>query len=84
MTAAKVLDIIARLLDSVGQASGAVSAYTQVKMEDAPPEPILPQAISCSNVRGVFPVLERFWFCFVQVSTTKFLLFPTCSHGTCE
>ena len=32
MTAAKVMDIIARL---PGQAADAVSAYTQVKMEDA-------------------------------------------------
>ena len=36
MTAAKVMDVIARLPGCAGQASGAVSAYTQVKMEDAP------------------------------------------------
>ena len=36
MTAAKVMGIIARLADCDGQASDAVSAYTQVKMEDAP------------------------------------------------
>ena len=36
MTAAKVTDVIARLTDCDGQAAGAVSAYTQVKMEDAP------------------------------------------------
>ena len=35
MTAAKVLDIISRLLGCAGQAADAVSAYTQVKMEDA-------------------------------------------------
>ena len=35
MTAAKVLDVIARRLGSAGQASDAVSAYIQVKMEDA-------------------------------------------------
>ena len=35
MTAAKVMDVIARLPDSAGQAD-AVSADTQVKMEDAP------------------------------------------------
>ena len=33
MTAAKVMDIISRLLDCDGQAADAVSAYTQVKME---------------------------------------------------
>ena len=36
MTAAKVMDIIFRLPGCSGQATDAVSAYTQVKMEDAP------------------------------------------------
>ena len=36
MTAAKIMDIISRLLGCDGQAACAVSAYTQVKMEDAP------------------------------------------------
>ena len=36
MTAAKVMDIIPRLPGCAGQAADAVSAYTQVKMEDAP------------------------------------------------
>ena len=36
MTAAKVKDVIARLPGCTGQAADAVSAYTQVKMEDAP------------------------------------------------
>ena len=36
MTAAKIMDIISRLLGCAGQAADAVSAYTQVKMEDAP------------------------------------------------
>ena len=36
MTEAKVMDVIARLPDCDGQAADAVSAYTQVKMEDAP------------------------------------------------
>ena len=36
MTAAKVMDIISRLPDCAGQAADAISAYTQVKMEDAP------------------------------------------------
>ena len=35
MTAAKVMDIISRLPGCSGQAADAVSAYTQVKMEDA-------------------------------------------------
>ena len=36
MTAAIVMDIISRLPGCAGQAADAVSAYTQVKMEDAP------------------------------------------------
>ena len=36
MTAAKVMDVIAWLPDCDGQAADAVSAYTQVKLEDAP------------------------------------------------
>ena len=35
MTAAKVMNVIARLPDCDGQAADAISAYTQVKMEDA-------------------------------------------------
>ena len=35
MTTAKVMDIISRLPGCAGQAADAVSAYTQVKMEDA-------------------------------------------------
>ena len=33
------------------------------------------RAIACSNVRGVFPVHELFWFCLVQVSTIQFCSF---------
>ena len=36
MTAAKVMDIMSRLPGCAGQAVDAVSAYTQVKMKDAP------------------------------------------------
>ena len=35
MTADKVMDVTARLPDCDGQACDAISAYTQVKMEDA-------------------------------------------------
>ena len=38
---------------------------------------LLAQAISCSNMRGVCPVHELFWFCLVQVSTTQFCSFPS-------
>ena len=36
ITAAKIMDIISRLPACAGQAADAVSAYTQVKMEEAP------------------------------------------------
>ena len=36
MTAAKVMDIESRPPGCAGQAADAVSAYTQVKMEDVP------------------------------------------------
>ena len=36
MTAARVMDTISRLTRCEGQAADAVSAHTQVKMEDAP------------------------------------------------
>ena len=36
MTAAKVMDVSARLRDGEGQEADAVSAYTQVRLEDAP------------------------------------------------
>ena len=36
MTAAKVMDVISRLPGCAGPAADAVSAYTKVKMEDAP------------------------------------------------
>ena len=36
MTATKVMDIISKLPGCAGQAADAISAYTQVKMEDAP------------------------------------------------
>ena len=48
MTAAKVMDIISRLPGCAGQAADAVSAYTQVKMEDAP---ILFKKIQNRNVQ---------------------------------
>ena len=36
MTAAKIVDVIARMPDCDGQAADAVSAYTHLKLEDAP------------------------------------------------
>ena len=44
MTAAKVMDVISRLPDCAGQAADAKSAYTQVKLEDAPKSLKLPES----------------------------------------
>ena len=49
MTAAKVLDIISRLLGCAGQAADAVSAYTQVTMEDAHKLLIIPNS-ECPDI----------------------------------
>ena len=41
------------------------------------PVAILAFAISCSNVRGVLPVHDRFWFRLVQVCTNQICKFPS-------
>ena len=54
MTAAKVMDVIARLPGSDGQPADAVSAYTQVKLKDAPRLLTLPKS-ECPDVRIRLP-----------------------------
>ena len=49
MTAAKIMDVIARLPGCDGQGADAVSAYTQVKLEDAPKSLIVPKS-ECPDV----------------------------------
>ena len=49
MTAAKVMDVIARLPGCAGQAADAVSADTLVKMEDAPRLQKIPKS-ECTDV----------------------------------
>ena len=49
MTAAKIMDIISRLPGCAGQAADAVSAYTQVKMEDAPQLLKIPKS-ECADI----------------------------------
>ena len=49
MTAAKVMDIIPRLPGCAGQAADAVSAYTLVKMEDAPKCQTIPKS-ECPDI----------------------------------
>ena len=50
MTAAKVMDIISRLPGCDGQAADAVSAFTQVKMKDAPQLLKMPKS-ECPDIR---------------------------------
>ena len=49
MTAAKVIDVIARLPGCAGQAADALSACTQVKMEDAPTSLRIPKS-ECPDI----------------------------------
>ena len=49
MTAAKVMDIISRLPGCSGQAADAVSAKTQVRVEDAPKLLKIPDS-ECSDI----------------------------------
>ena len=49
MTAAKVMDVIARPPGCAGQAADAVSAYTLVKMDDAPSLLKIPKS-ECPNI----------------------------------
>ena len=54
MTAAKIMDIISRLPGCDGQAADVVSAYTQVKMEDAPKLLKIPKS-ECPDIRIRLP-----------------------------
>ena len=54
MTAAKVMDIMSRLPGCAGHAADAVSAYTQVKMEDAPSLLKIPKS-ECLDIRIRLP-----------------------------
>ena len=49
MTAAKIMDTISRIPGCVGQAADAVSAETQVKMEDAPKVLKIPESVCPDN-----------------------------------
>ena len=54
MTAAKIMDVFARLPGCDGQAADAVSSYTQVKLEDAPRLHRIPKS-ECPDVRIRLP-----------------------------
>ena len=62
MTAAKVMDIISRLPGCAGQAADAVSACTQVKMEDAPTILKIPKS-ECPDIGIRLPrhILPKSW-----------------------
>ena len=49
-----MIDVIAKLPDCAGQAADAVSAYTQVKMEDAPRLLKIPKS-ECPDIRIRLP-----------------------------
>ena len=57
MTAAKVMDVISRLPGCAGQAADALSAYTQVKMEDAPSLLEIPKS-ECPDIWILLPKLK--------------------------
>ena len=64
MTAAKVMDIKSRLPGCAGQAADAVSAYTHVKMEDAPgllklPKSECPDILETSTTTPVAQILVQ-------------------------
>ena len=64
MTAAKVMDVLARLPDCDGQAADAISAYTQKKMEDALKLLKIPKS-ECPDVRIRLPKHKwpKSWTC---------------------
>ena len=57
MTAAKVMDVIARLPDCDGQEADAISSYTLVKLEDAPRLLRIPKS-QCPDVWTRLPKLK--------------------------
>ena len=67
MTATKVMDIIYRLPGCDGQAADAVSAYTQVKMEDATKLMKIPEHCAYSEVILLF---QKSWMCKKQTSVS--------------
>ena len=77
MTAAKVMDIISRLPGCDGQAADAVSAYTQVKMEDAHklfknPKSECPGHLDSSTTTQMAKIMVPVW------KTQSFLLNEIC------
>ena len=61
MTAVKVMDVISRLPGCSGQAADAVSAYTQLKMEDAPKWLKIPKSVNRTPSHVTFSLQCRTW-----------------------
>ena len=76
MTAAKEMDIISRLPGSAGQAADAVSAHTQVKMEDAPSLLKNPK-LECPDIRIRLP--KHKWPKSPAWKTQSFFLSEICT-----
>ena len=78
LTAAKIMGVIARLPDCDGQAADAVSAYTQVKLEDAPRLLRIPKS-HCPEYGHVFHDTNGLnsWSDTEDPSRTKFVWTPT-------
>ena len=74
MTAAKVMDVVSRLPGCAGQAADAISAYTQVKMEDAPSLLKIPKS-ECPDI-WIRPPKHKMAQIMVQFGR------PSCSCGT--
>ena len=60
MTAAKVMDVISRLPGRAGQAADAVSAYTQVRMEDAPSLLKIPRYLDTSTKTQMASIMVQY------------------------
>ena len=77
MTAAKIMDIISRLPGCDGQAADAVSAYTQVKMEDAHKLIKIPKS-ECPDIWIRLPRHKWSKSCGPVLKTHSFLLSGIC------
>ena len=78
-TAATIIDVIAILPDFDGQAADAISAHTQVKMQDAPRLLRIPKS-DCPDfwIRLPRPTLKIQWFFMNEIFSDIHLL------GSCE
>ena len=70
MTAAKVMDNISRLPDCAGQAADAVSAYTQIQLEDYPRLLKIPKSdVWICLTNGQSLTLKILWYFLNEICT---------------